>query len=518
MQKRIAFIAILICISCEGLFHENDTQYMVIDDRQETLDVVNGIYSRLTKVYDRNYFVVLSRSDDINPYINFYFAYNGRSCTHSGFTLDIPGITGNIYLNFYKAIITVNHLIQNLDEVDNGIIVGELYFLRAYSYFQLARLFGTPPIITDTDVNYLVEKPAYEEVYDFIEADMQRALELLPDTYTDARIPGETPHKGMVKALLAEIYLARAGFPLNDESKYAEAAQLAGEVIQQADSYGFGLLPDFANLWKVAYRHNTECIFGLFFSTDDEETSNRIGGNYICHYDFQNYASYLGACGEYNTDFSFFITYPDSYRKYHSFNTGYYRELSYDTLLGNESRLEFIPYDPLDDPCDYIGGAISIKWLDIDAMMVEGDYYFNEPNEVTLYLLRYAQTLLTYAEAKARSGNLDETCYEAVNMVRRRAHNLDLNTPSVFDLQPGLTTEQFLDSVVWERAWELCTEPQGRWFDIVRLDLKDEIEANHHSGDIPFRVDDSYLNEDWYFYKIPQEDRWLNPNFLEEDD
>jgi len=517
MQKKILIILTLFCLSCEGLFHENDTQYMVIDNRQELLDVLNGIYSWLTEVYDQPYFITLSRSDDINPYFNYYFAHDHGSCTSSGLIINIPGITGNIYLNFYKAVITINHLIQNLNEADDGEILGELYFLRAYSFFQLARLFGTPPIITDTDVNYLVEKPTYEEVYNFIETDMQYALELLPDTYTDARIPGETPHKGTAKALLAEIYLARAGFPVNDESKYAEAAQIAGEVIQQADYYGFGLLPDFANLWKVAYRHNTECIFGLFFSTDDEETSNRIGGNYLCYYHFQNYASYLGACGQYNSDFSFFITYPDSYRKYHSFNTGYYHEMSYDTLLGTESRLEFFPYDPLDDPCNFVGGAISIKWIDIDAMIIEGDH-FNEPNEVTLYLLRYAQTLLTYAEAKARSGNLDETCYEAVNMVRRRAHNLDLNTPSEFDLTPDLSAEQFLDSVVWERAWELCTEPQGRWFDIVRLDLRDEIEANHYPEDIPFVVDKEFLNEDWYFYLIPQEDRWVNPNFSEESD
>ena len=519
MSKKVVFLAILISFSCEGLFHENDTQYMIIDNPQETLDVLNGIYSRLTEVYDYNYFKVLSRSDDINPYINYHFAHDGGACTHSGFTIDIPGLTGNIYLNFYKAIITVNHLIQELNELEDGAIFGELYFLRAYCYFQLARFFGTPPIITDTDVNYLVEKPTYEEVYDFIESDMQLALELLPDTYTEARIPGETPHKGTAKALLAEIYLARAGFPVNDESKYAEAAQIAENVIQQAGYYGFGLLTDFSNLWKVDYRHNEECVFGLFFSTENSEVSNRIGGNTINYYSYDYYTGgYLNVYGEYNSDFTFYLNFPNSYRKYHSFNTGYYYEVSYDTLLGTESTIEFIPYDPLEDPCDYVGGAISIKWIDIDDAMFRNNSYFNYINGVTLYLLRYAQTLLTYAEARARSGNLDESCYEAVNRIRRRAHDLDLNSPSAYDLQPGLTMEQFLDSVVWERAWELCTEPQGRWFDIVRLDLKDEIEAHHHPNDIPFRVDNSYLNEDWYFYLVPQEDRWLNPNFSEDED
>ena len=63
-------------------------------------------------------------------------------------------------------------------------------------------------------------------------------------------------------------------------------------------------------------------------------------------------------------------------------------------------------------------------------------------------------------------------------MIRRRANKLDINSPSVYDLQPSLTKEQFIDSVVWERAWELFFEPDSRWFDIIRLDLRDKIPEN----------------------------------------
>ena len=64
------------------------------------------------------------------------------------------------------------------------------------------------------------------------------------------------------------------------------------------------------------------------------------------------------------------------------------------------------------------------------------------------YIYRYAHVLLTYAEAKARSGQLDASAYEAVNMIRRRANKVDINTPSKYDLQPGLSAAQFADSVV----------------------------------------------------------------------
>lgn len=524
LRRLILILLVMSSFSCERLFHDNDNQYLVIDSEKEKIDLLNGIYSCITKVYDRNYFVLMARSDDINPYYNYSFHYDGGSCSGNTYSGDISEITSPVYLNLYTAIITINRLISALDEVSNQKILGELYFLRGYCYFQLVRFFGTPPIVVNIDVDYFIEKPSYAEVYQFIEADLLYAIELLPESFLEARIPDETPNRGTAKALLAEVYLAMAGFPVNDKTKYAEAARLAGEVIDNAENYNYGLLDDFANLWKNAYRHNRECIFGLYFSDEQTETSNDISRNWYCPqedyvYLSENYTRYfnLSICGGYNSGFMFFSTYPNSYRKYNSYVTGWYQEIDFDTMSGSESSIEFVPYDPLTYPCHYVSGAVSLKWFDLESMMRQGENHYAS-NEASLYLLRYAQTLLTYAEAKARSGTIDASCYEVVNMVRRRAHKVDISSPSIYDLPPDLSTEQFLDSVVWERAWELCVEPQGRWFDIIRLDLKDEIAANVFPGDIPFRVSDEYLNEDWYFYLIPQEDRWLNPNFSEDQD
>jgi len=223
----------------------------------------------------------------------------------------------------------------------------------------------------------------------------------------------------------------------------------------------------------------------------------------------------LQICGGFNPEFKFFNTFPNNYRRYNSFVTGHYVQNNFDTLFGNETSLIFEPYDPLVNPCDFVSYVVSLKWIDRNAYN-RADARWAIKNQITLYLLRYAQTLLTYSEAKARSGSLDESCFEAVNQVRRRANNLDINTPSAFDLPPDLTSEQFLDSVVWERAWELCTEPQGRWFDIIRLNLRSQLSSYRYPIDVPTGFQSSYLNEDWYFYLIPQADRWINPNFNEE--
>ena len=511
MYRKCLLFLLVLLISCEGIiFHEEDDVYLVLDKEQEKVDMLNGIYYHLVKVHNEDYFLLMSRADDVNYYWRYGFL---RCSSNPRSNIDFNPMINEIYLHLYGAILNASQLIGQLNEAQDSAIIGEACFLRAYCYFKLARLFGTPPLVKDIDVNYFIKKPTYTEVYEFMEVDMLKALELLPETYTHARIPGETPHKGTAKALLAEIYLAMAGFPVNDASKYAEAARLSSEVIEQADFYNYVLLDDFANLWKTTHRYNSENIFGLFYSSENNETRHNFGSySQIKYYGLSYYVYTFDIRNSYTPGFKFFNDYPNNYRKINSLVTG---EYVFNTK--DDSLLYFSPYNPLYNACDFLFGAVYLKWIDIDDF-VPGYYYTHVWSTNTLYLLRYAHTVLTYAEAKARAGYLDASCYEALNRIRRRANNVDIYSPSDFDLTTGITTEQFLDSVVWERAWELCFEPDGRWFDIIRLDLKDKIQEYRYSNERPHEIHENYLTDDWYFYRIPQHDRWLNPNFKLDND
>jgi hypothetical protein len=121
-----------------------------------------------------------------------------------------------------------------------------------------------------------------------------------------------------------------------------------------------------------------------------------------------------------------------------------------------------------------------------------------------IYIYRYAHTLLTYAEAKTRSGQLDASAYESVNMIRRRANKVDINSPSKYDLQPGLSAQQFADSVVWERAWEFCAEPEGRWYDLLRCEMIEQLPK--------LRGDYHEMTKSDYFDAIPNSEKILDPN------
>ena len=502
-MKKYAIVLFVLFTSCEDIFHEVDNPYLTIDNDQEKINMINGVYTRLVEIHNPNYFTVLSRSDDVHNYRDRYYEkHDGRYVTVAE-PIQYPEITGNIYVNLYTAIININRLLSVVSLSDESTLAGELYFLRSYSYFKLARFFGTPPIILNTEVNYAVEKPDYAEVYNQIEEDMLQALDLLPDTYSEARIPGETPHKGMAKAMLAEIYLNMGGFPLYDKSKYAKAAQLAKEIIDEQNKYNFHLLDDFADLWREDNTHNTENIFGLFFNAELGKNKNSLIYNNTSGGSDPNS---LTICFI-HPDYKFFTDFPFNYRKYNSFVLGSYKPLRYRSTDSVVNGLIFIPFDPFapNGSNYYDVGANCLKWM-YPSIYPNTSNNKSVKTSSTIYLLRYAQLLLTYAEAKARSGVIDETAFEVVNQIRRRANHVDLYTPSAFDLPPNLTTEQFIDSVVWERAWELAMEPDARWFDIIRLDLKDKLETN--TVEIPGEL----LTDDWYFYKIPQEDIWNNPN------
>lgn len=123
-------------------------------------------------------------------------------------------------------------------------------------------------------------------------------------------------------------------------------------------------------------------------------------------------------------------------------------------------------------------------------------------------IFRCAYILFDYAEA-IRSGQLDASCHEAVNNIRQ-AYKLEINTPLQYDLQPGLSAAQFCDSVIAEGKLKLCAEPEGHWFDMLRLRLATNLaQIKLHQGILvyPTAIDIST-----FLLPIPEVNKVLDPN------
>ena len=108
-------------------------------------------------------------------------------------------------------------------------LLGEAYFLRAFTYFYLVNLYGDVPLVLTTDYTKSASTPRTPvvEVYDQMIADLTEAQNLLTNTYaTEPGFPSARVrvNRLAVKALLARIYLYRG--------EWALASTAATEVIQ----------------------------------------------------------------------------------------------------------------------------------------------------------------------------------------------------------------------------------------------------------------------------------------------
>ncbi|MDR1381334.1 MAG: RagB/SusD family nutrient uptake outer membrane protein, partial [Tannerella sp.] len=124
-------------------------------------------------------------------------------------------------------------------------------------------------------------------------------------------------------------------------------------------------------------------------------------------------------------------------------------------------------------------------------------------------LIRYAEVLLTYAEARNEASGPDPSVYDALNQVRRR------EGVAMPDIQPGLTKEQLREAIRLERRIELALE--GLYYsDILRWRTA-EIENNGtmHDADGVDIVVRKFRPDRDYLWPIPYNQTILNPNLLQ---
>ena len=507
----IMAILLLPIAGCEDAFFENEQTLTKIDSEEEINILINGTYKLLLGVYNQDYFRHFEASDEFRHWTgNDTEVFLGRIL----YTCDIkngpqPNLD-NFYKGYYKTLVTINRLIPVLTQSVHPRLT-ELYFLRAYCYYQLVRLYGDIPLILDIDVTYQLEKSSSEEIYHTILSDLSQAETILKST------ANEKISIGTVKSLKAEVYLTMAGWPLNKSEYYAQAAKIAKEVIDNAGTFNYALNEDFSNIWKIK-SNNEEIVFEIS-SEDNTTTFTNESFQHPWSYSYlpsQGY--YFSKWGYFQPELAFLTNFPDSYRKFQTFYSEAYMGLlqartdpsipDYESI---STHLILNPLDHANPQCNLQEYITYTKFFDLQLIGYESHLFRIVNNSInTIPLLRYAHVLLTYAEAKARSGQLDQSAYDALNQVRRRANFLPLDQPSDKDLMPGLAAATFADSVVWERAWEFCMEPQGRWFDIVRLQLLDELEAIQYPDEAQTTNFNEIYDDTGYHARIPKTDKRLN--------
>jgi hypothetical protein len=424
----------------------------------------------------------------------------GNKLSFSDFDIFQPNSSNdrmtNWWTGFYATIKSCNSMIANYEKAevpqqmkDNA--AGQAYFLRAMSYFFLTRVWGAIPLTTDNEVSYDRPKATPEEIYAVIVDDLKKAETMLPDSWSGNALLSTAfqsgvnvaPTAGSAKALLANVYLTMAGWPLKQPDKYALAAAKAKEVIDNHSSYNVGLLPDFANLWLKEYKYNQEAVFACYFNPAVPNTPwnqwNMLGPNSSQPGDELGWDDWFG-------EINFYNAFPAGPRKDATYQSVYIINGTAKDWKATALKHPYFrkmrddeSYNPVTHAGNWAGGR-------------------------TVYIIRYAETLLTFAEAQAMSAGPDALAYGAINEVRKRA--------GVPDLQPGLSAAAFKDSVVAERGWEFAgLEANARWFDLLRTETVAKVNMNKNPGDVPLKNIPDDAAHTFYWAPIPVNDATLNP-------
>ncbi|HXB32776.1 MAG TPA: RagB/SusD family nutrient uptake outer membrane protein [Puia sp.] len=375
--------------------------------------------------------------------------------------------------------------------------IGQAYFLRAFSYYYLVRVFGPiPDITTVLPVSDQPPRDSVSTIYATIVSDLQQAASLLPVSFPGQ--PGRAT-SGAARSLLADVYLTMTGWPLNQTSYYAQAAAEADSVITSGT---YSLEPDFNTVFTT--NNGPESIFALQFNVTAGVPERSYGSSSVPLDESGLDGS--GGWDDYYPEINFYLTTPKCYRSYCTY---------YDTLKLLNTTTKTFTLVPWNSPLTHAGHPYYKKFRHGLVTGGIGDgvnetssaiLSINPSTNKAMDFIRYPMVLLDYAEADdMASGSPSAADYSAFNLVRARA--------GLPNLTPGLSQTAFRDSVVQERAWEFAGESGMRWFDIVRLQILPQIIAARSSLENP--INTSNLLSTRYIAPIPLQDMNNDPKWVQ---
>jgi hypothetical protein len=382
----------------------------------------------------------------------------------------------SFWSDHYQGIYRANILLLKLpnvpmDEDLKNRYIAETKALRAYYYFNLVRMFGNIPLLTEPVSSadmYNVTQSNSEAVYTQIKNDLLDAIPALPGTLDMINEAGRFT-KGAAQALLGKVYL----YTNENALAVAQLAQVNGTPGQMSQ-YGYKLLDDFNDLWIVDNKFNTEAIlevvhtnvglsgWGNWGSGSDEGNSvNVMVGP-------RTYVQITDDAPDLPSGWSFNPILPELYN-----------------LLKTDPRFEATVLDmrALEEAesASYIAGYQDTGYFlnkFTPTKAVEhtgaGDAVLNYRQNT--YAIRLADTYLLEAEALGATGPRAQALLDAV-----RAR---VGLPSI---------PVSMDAIMAERRLELAGEGH-RWFDLVRtgratakLASRGYVAGKHNIFPIPFK-------------------------------
>lgn len=400
----------------------------------------------------------------------------------------------SVWQSLYLGIQRTNNLLENMSRAeavtDSGRfqeIKSEAQFLRAYFYHYLVEFYGDVPFLTSVANSLdetIVPRSEKQGIVDVLLADLESAGNILPARWDDANL-------GRVSASAANALRARIALYQGSWDVAAEAAQ---EVIS---NNAHSLAPDYQELVSNAQYSNAndEFILSVFYqfgvktSTQTQLFGTPFNGGFADLTPTQQLVDSYETINGLPIDED--VTYDP--KKPHNNRDPRLKasivvpqeawvDVVFETHIDSSMTTRISTGGMIPNPNSNVtlggtrtGTGYFWKKFVQEDKLINNDLVGN--GDFPIPLIRYAEVLLTYAEAKIESGSIDQSVLDAINDVRARAYG---TTRSNIAGYPEITTmdqTELRKIIRRERKVELAVEG-SRWFDIRRWGIAEKAMQN----------------------------------------
>lgn len=353
------------------------------------------------------------------------------------FTWDpsVGWIQGSMWNPHYNAIRDANIILENIATADvdpdvASLIAAEARYIRASEYAAMYNWFGPVPLRTSTSQEESLPRAREEELLSFIESELEAIIPDLPDPGQEAQWGRAT--KGHALGILTKFYLNTKQW-----TKVADATQRLIGI-----GY-YDLYPVFKDMFKVENERNREMVVAW------PQINDTGSGNTYPNGAFPPNFAYSPLLPEYVWTTSM-ANWATQYRL---------RDDFVDSFDPADERLITI----VQEYVNRNGDMVNLRSTPNNSRCLK----FFDPNAVANFhgndspIVRYADILLSRAEALNEMNGPSQDALDLINAVRNRAGLEDLT------LADASSKEALRDLILAERGWEFVAEGKRRE-DLIR--------------------------------------------------
>ena len=518
MKKLFIYLSVIIAFSActsdldlSPLDSQSELTYW--DTEEDARIFLNSIYADIENA--ERYLYYSTMSDDAYTRVEAY--RNIASGSYGPTNGVVTGVWSSRYEAIRRANIFFNNInnVKEISEETRAEYIAQARFIRAWHYFTLIELYGDVPFVTDEisiEESIELERTNRDTILSFIYDELEAAISDLPESYSSDQNGRIT--RGAAIAFKSRVHLYNAD--------YTNAAELSSQLIGN-----YSLFPNYGDLFKIENETADEIILSLQYIPTFREHNIQyslippsLGG-------YANFSPLQELVDSYPTINGYDIDDPlanfDPANPYQNRDPRLTASIIYDEYVmkdfqGNDIIIDTSP-GAAPDGLNYSSnttptGYYVHKFFDPTAR--------NQTNSgLNLILIRYAEVLLNYAEAKIEMGSFTQIDWNTtIRALRSRA---GLQGQAL--VYPGDDQGMLRSIVRNERRIELAFEAGHRFFDIRRWRIAEDvlngwthgIQTNESMEDdgyirVSFRTFDPAKH---YLWPIPQSEIDINDNLTQ---